>query len=74
MDTKELFEQKGQGHVFQYWESLDEEEKRVLQEQADEIDLGELDGLVKQLVLSKKRELHNRLQQPRSRSLRAPPR
>ena len=54
MDTKELFEQKGQGHVFQYWESLDEEEKRVLQEQADEIDLDELDGLVKQLVLSKK--------------------
>ena len=39
MDTKERFEQKGQGHVFQYWESLDEEEKRVLQEQADEIDL-----------------------------------
>jgi UDP-N-acetylglucosamine/UDP-N-acetylgalactosamine diphosphorylase len=53
MDTKERFEQKGQGHVFQYWESLDQEEKKILQEQADEIDLDELGVLVSQLVFSK---------------------
>jgi UDP-N-acetylglucosamine/UDP-N-acetylgalactosamine diphosphorylase len=53
MDTKERFEQKGQGHVFQYWESLDQEEKKILQEQADEIDLDELWVLVSQLVFSK---------------------
>jgi len=53
MDTKERFQQKGQGHVFQYWESLDQEEKKILQEQADEIDLDELGVLVSQLVFSK---------------------
>ncbi len=52
MDTKERFEQKGQGHVFQYWDSLDQNEKRVLREQAEEIDLDELDGLIEELVLS----------------------
>ncbi len=53
MDTKIRFEKKGQGHVFQYWESLDDKERLILQEQADEIDLDELDSLVEQLVLSK---------------------
>ncbi len=54
MDTKERFELKGQGHVFQYWNELDEAEKRALLEQADEIDLEELESLIEQLVLSDK--------------------
>lgn len=52
MDTKERFENKGQGHVFQYWDSLNENEKTALLEQADEIDLDELDVLIEQLVVS----------------------
>lgn len=46
MDTKERFEKHGQGHVFQYWETLSESEKASLLEQANEIDLVELDELI----------------------------
>ncbi len=50
MDTIERFEQFGQGHVFQFWDSLNEEERTSLLEQAEEIDLKELAELVKSLV------------------------
>ncbi len=46
MDIKERFEQHGQGHVFQYWDSLDEKERAELLEQTSEIDVDELDKLI----------------------------
>lgn len=54
MDTKEYFEAKNQGHVFHYWDSLDENEKRSLLEEAREVDLDELDDLIEQLIKSEK--------------------
>ena len=50
MDIRNRFEQNGQGHVFRYWDDLDAEEKANLLEQAEEIDLDELDRLVAVLV------------------------
>ncbi len=50
--AKERFERFGQGHVFQFWDTLDEGEKSNLLEQAGEIDLAELEGLVSSLVKS----------------------
>ncbi|MCH6257758.1 UDPGP type 1 family protein [Puniceicoccaceae bacterium K14] len=50
MDTKELFEKHGQGHVFKYWDELGSKEQASLLEQAGEIDLGELDELVDTFV------------------------
>ena len=51
MDTiKQRFEANGQGQVFKYWEELGEEAKASLLEQAEEIDLEELDHLVATLV------------------------
>lgn len=50
MDTREAFKNNGQGHVFAYWDEIDDHEKSSLLEQASEVDLGELDGLVAKLV------------------------
>ena len=50
MDTREAFEIGGQGHVFGFWDDLDDNEKSSLLEQAEEIDLEELDSLVANLV------------------------
>ena len=50
MDTREAFEIGGQGHVFAFWDELDDREKSSLLEQAEEIDLAELDSLVANLV------------------------
>lgn len=52
METKQLFESRGQGQVFQFWNELDELERGKLLKQAEEIDLGELDHLVATLVKS----------------------
>ena len=52
MDIRNRFEQHGQGHVFEYWDSLDENERAGLVEQAEEIDLDELDRLIRTLVKS----------------------
>lgn len=46
MDTKERFEKHGQGHVFKYWDQLSSSEQASLLEDANEIDLDELDELV----------------------------
>ncbi len=50
MDRKELFESRGQEQVFRFWDELSEEERANLDSQAAEIDLDELDHLVKTLV------------------------
>ncbi len=47
---KESFEQAGQGHVFRFWDRLIEEERDALCAQAAQIDLSEVDRLVKELV------------------------
>ena len=47
---KEAFEQAGQGHVFRFWDRLIEEEREALCAQAAQIDLSEIDRLVKELV------------------------
>lgn len=44
------FEDSGQGHVFQFWESLDAAGRRQLLEQAGEIDLKELARLTETLI------------------------
>lgn len=46
METKLLFESRGQGQVFQFWNELGESERIELVEQAKEIDLGEIEALV----------------------------
>lgn len=50
MDKKQLFESRGQGQVFRFWEGLSAEERSNLNAQAEEIDLDELDRLVSSLV------------------------
>lgn len=50
MDKKQLFESRGQGQVFRFWETLSEVERESLLSQAEEIDLDELDNLVDTLV------------------------
>ena len=50
MNTREIFEKGGQGHVFRFWDDLDDRERSSLLEQAAEIDLAELDLLVASLV------------------------
>ncbi|MEM9158952.1 MAG: UDPGP type 1 family protein [Verrucomicrobiota bacterium] len=47
---RERFEAHGQGHVFKYWGELDEAQQSALLAQAEEIDLDELDHLVRTLV------------------------
>jgi UDP-N-acetylglucosamine/UDP-N-acetylgalactosamine diphosphorylase len=46
----ETFRQAGQGQVFAFYDRLDEAGRRQLLEQAQEIDLGEVDRLVRSLV------------------------
>lgn len=50
METKQIFESRGQGQVFRFWNDLSESERSDLLEQAKEIDLDELDRLVASLV------------------------
>lgn len=50
MEKKQLFESRGQGQVFRFWDGLSEEEQANLTSQATEIDLDELDSLVTTLV------------------------
>ncbi len=50
MDLGKRFEQHGQGHVFHFWDSLDESQQGDLLQQAEEIDLAELDRLIDTLV------------------------
>lgn len=52
MDTKQQFENHGQGQVFRFWNDLSSEERSELLRQAKEIDLDELDRLVATLVKS----------------------
>ncbi len=52
MEKKQLFESRGQGQVFRFWDELNEEERANLVSQAEEIDLDELDTLVATLVKS----------------------
>ncbi len=52
MEKKQLFESRGQGQVFRFWDDLKEEERATLVSQAEEIDLDELDALVATLVKS----------------------
>ena len=59
MDIRNRFEQHGQGHVFQYWDDLGSDEKAGLLEQAEEIDLDELDRLIATLV--KATEVHSEI-------------
>jgi len=46
----ETFRQAGQGQVFAFYDRLDEAGRRQLIEQAQEIDLEEIDRLVRTLV------------------------
>lgn len=50
MEIQDRFEKHGQGHVFKYWDELDENQRSALLEQAEEVDLVELDELVNALV------------------------
>ena len=50
MDAREAFEIGGQGHVFAFWDELDDRKKSSLLGQAEEIDLAELETLVSNLV------------------------
>jgi UDP-N-acetylglucosamine/UDP-N-acetylgalactosamine diphosphorylase len=49
----EIFRKKGQGHVFQFLNELDESERASLLNQAVSIDLDELDNLVEKYVKGK---------------------
>ncbi|MEM7603576.1 MAG: UTP--glucose-1-phosphate uridylyltransferase, partial [Verrucomicrobiota bacterium] len=49
-NTQEYFETNGQGHVFTFFEELDKTGQELLLQQAADIDLEELSGLVANLV------------------------
>lgn len=51
-DLQQAFEQAGQGHVFRFWDQLDESQRQNLLSEAREIDLEEVNRLAKELVLS----------------------
>ena len=50
MSLKEKFEAAGQGQVFEFFESLDGEQKRALESQLEQVDLNELERLNRELV------------------------
>lgn len=50
-DLREKYETAGQGHVFDHFESLTDEQKDTLTDQLSQIDLDELDRLVQKHVL-----------------------
>lgn len=50
MDLKEQFIQAGQGHVFKYFDELDNSQKQTLLAQLEQVDLQELDSLKKELL------------------------
>ncbi|MEM9280600.1 MAG: UDPGP type 1 family protein [Verrucomicrobiota bacterium] len=49
-DTQKLYEERGQGHVFQFFESLDSDARDRLLEQAAAIDLDEISELTRTLI------------------------
>jgi len=49
---KEKFTAAGQGHVFKYFDELDDSQKKALIEQLEQVDLDELSRLNKELVFS----------------------
>ena len=51
-DLRRKFADAGQGHVFRFWEELDESGRARLLRQLEEIDLAELHSLVETLVLA----------------------
>ncbi|MGF1484937.1 MAG: UTP--glucose-1-phosphate uridylyltransferase [Opitutales bacterium] len=51
-DLRAQFEAAGQGHVFRFWDQLDEDGRARLIEEAREIDLEELRGLIDTLVMN----------------------
>ena len=50
MTIREKFEAAGQGGVFRFFDSLDDGAKNALLGQLEQVDLGELDSLLKELV------------------------
>ena len=59
-NTMEQFKTFGQGHVFDHWEFLSEDEQDLLLEQADSIDLAEIHSLCEGLdAESKSLDLSN---------------
>lgn len=50
MTIREKFEAAGQGGVFRFFDSLDDGAKNTLLGQLEQVDLGELDSLLKELV------------------------
>lgn len=50
---REQFEKAGQGHVFRFWDDLDDAERSQLLEDARQIDPDEVNRLVKELVQGK---------------------
>ncbi|MBO5255775.1 MAG: UDPGP type 1 family protein [Opitutales bacterium] len=53
---KQKFEQAGQGHVFKFFDELDDSQKKALIEQLEMVDLQELDYLNKTLVFAENTE------------------
>ena len=50
MDLREKFAKAGQEGVFKYFDGLDDESKKSLLAQLEQVDLDELDRLLKELV------------------------
>ena len=49
MDLREKFAKAGQEGVFKYFDGLDDESKKSLLAQLEQVDLDELDSLLKEL-------------------------
>ena len=49
---KQDYEAEGQGHVFNGWDALTEEQKVSLIEQTDQYDVGQLNELFEELVVN----------------------
>lgn len=52
-DLRRAYERAGQGHVFAFYDRLDDAGRRRLESEAAEIDLGEIDRLARTLVLAR---------------------
>ncbi|MCC5833129.1 MAG: UDPGP type 1 family protein [Opitutales bacterium] len=55
-DLRQAFEQAGQGHVFRFWDQLDESQQSNLLSEAAEIDLEEINRLSDTLVMGGQEE------------------
>ncbi len=69
----EAFRRAGQGQVFAFFDQLGEEARTRLLSEAAEIDLAEIDRLVRTLVAGGASRSGGRAGGPRARALRAPP-